>query len=138
MPWRQYYYLSFKWYTVDIYSNLLPDHFRCSDFGHLWCPGPPGPMGSPDKEEDIIVTRETFFDPPPLNEKYKEPPAKVRHPKLCKKTCNVQLSDPVTVTSEFQNQQHFYKLCLKTKTYHKLRFPGLKEALQLTRLIIRY
>ena len=95
-------------------------------------------MGSPDKEEDIIVTRETFFDPPPLNEKYKEPPAKVRHPKLCKETPNVQLSDPVTVTSEFQNQQHFYKLCLKTKTYHKLRFPGLKEALQLKRLIIRY
>ena len=62
-------------------------------------------MGSPDKEEDIIVTRETFFDPPPLNEKYKEPPAKVRHPKLCKETPNVQLSDPVTVTSEFQNDK---------------------------------
>ena len=93
------------YYTVDIYSNSLPDHFRCSDFGHSWCLGPPGPMGSPDKEEDIIVTRETFFDPPPLNEKYKEPPAKVRHPKLCKETPNVQLSDPVTVTSEFQNDK---------------------------------
>ena len=66
----------------------------------MWCLGPPGPMGSPDKEENIIVTRETFFDPPPLNEKYKEPPAKVRRPKLCKETPNVQLSDPVTVTTE--------------------------------------